>query len=214
MSRVVIACLAAFGLATGAAIADTVDIQGVIAASEEQTGATYSGSLEYSFIGGSTGELKVSLTNDSPASVGGFLTGFLFRADAVTGASLISANPTAFEDTGAGSGASFGTFDGGAALRGNFLGGGSPSAGLGIGESGMFVFSITSASASTISAMDFLGSLDDPHTTTGFLVRFRGLDDGGSDKVPGGGFEVVVPLPGAGALAAVGLALVGVRRRR
>jgi hypothetical protein len=61
-----------------------------------------------------------------------------------------------------------------------------------------------------LSATDFLGSLDNP----GFLVRFRGLEGGGSDKVPGGGFQVVVPLPGAGAMAAAGLAFVGFRRRR
>ncbi len=210
MSRAMIACLAAVGLTAGAVFADSVNIQGVISASAEQTGATYSGSLEYNFISGSTGELKVSLSNDTPASVGGFLTGFLFRADAVTGAGLNSANPVSFQSTGAGSGAPFGTFDGGAALGGSFLGGGSPSAGLGIGDTGMFVFSITSVSASTLSATDFLGSLDEP----GFLVRFRGLADGGSDKVPGGSFEVVVPLPGAGALAAAGLAFVGLRRRR
>lgn len=210
MPRTILVCIAALGMGAGAAIADSVDIQGIVGGSAEQTGATYSGSLEYNFIGGSTGELKVSLTNDTPASVGGFLTGFLFRADAVTGAGLNSANPAAFQSTGAGSGAPYGTFDGGAALGGSFLGGGNPSNGLAIGESGMFMFSITSATASTISAADFLGSLDEP----GFLVRFRGLADGGSDKVPGGGFQVVVPLPGAGVMAAAGLAFVGLRRRR
>ncbi|UYV11526.1 MAG: hypothetical protein NCW75_09455 [Phycisphaera sp.] len=210
MPRAMIASLAVLGLSTGAALADSVDIQGVVGSSTEQTGATYSGSLEYNFIGGSTGELKVSLTNDTPASVGGFLTGFLFRADAVTGTGLSSANPSEFLHTGSESGAPFGTFDGGAALNGSFLGGGNPSDGLAVGESGMFMFSITSATASTISAADFLGSLNEP----GFLVRFRGLTGGGSDKVPGGGFEVVVPLPGAGALAAAGLAFVGLRRRR
>lgn len=203
-------CVAALGLSAAVAAADTVAIQGVVAASTESTGATYSGTLEYNFISGSTGELKVSLSNDSPAAVGGFLTGFLFRADAVTGAALNSANPSDFQSTGAGSGAPFGTFDGGAALGGNFLGGGSPNNGLAIGESGMFIFSVSSASASSISAADFLGTLDEP----GFLVRFKGLTGGGSDKVPGGGFLVAVPLPGAGALAGVGLLAVGIRRRR
>ncbi len=211
MTRNVMASLAVLGLSAGVAFADSVNIQGVIASSTEQTGATYSGSLEYTFIGGSMGELKVSLTNDTPASVGGFLTGFLFRADAVTGTGLTSANPSAFLSTGAGSGSPFGTFDGGAALGGSFLGGGSPTSGLAVGQSGMFMFSITSATASSISAADFLGSLAAP----GFVVRFRGLLDGGSDKVPGGpGVDVVVPLPGAGALAAAGLAFVGLRRRR
>lgn len=211
MRQIMLSCLATVGLGVGIAQADVVSIQGVVSASAEQTGATYSGSLEYNFISGSTGELKVSLTNDTPAAVGGFLTGFLFRAAGISAASLTSANPVSFENTGVDSGSPFGTFDGGAALGGSFLGGGSPSAGMGIGENGLFVFSITSASASTISAGDFLGTLNEP----GFLVRFRGLEDGGSDKVPGGpGTDVVVPLPSAGVLAGAGLLALGVRRRR
>lgn len=210
MFRPAIVCLAALGLSAGVASADLVSIQGLVGSSTEQTGATFSGSLEYNFISGSTGELKVALTNDTPGSVGGFLTGFLFRSDAVSSASLVSSSESGMTTTGAGSAAPFGTFDGGAAVGGSFLGGGNPSQGLGVGESGMFVFNVTSATASILSAQDFLGSLNDP----GFVVRFRGLEGGGSDKVPGGSFEVVVPLPGAGALAAAGLAVVGLRRRR
>ena len=210
MLRSSLACVSALCLSAGVASADLVSIQGIVGASAEQTGATFSGSLEYNYISGTMGELKVSLTNDTPASVGGFLTGFLFRSDAVTAASLVSSSESGMTTTGAGSAAPFGMFDGGAAVGGSFLGGGNPSQGLGLGESGMFIFNVTSATAYTLSAGDFLGSLNEP----GFVVRFRGLADGGSDKVPGGGFQVVVPLPGAGALAAAGLAVVGLRRRR
>lgn len=210
MNWQIAAGLVAAAVVATTASADSVDISGVVGASSEQTGATYSGSLFYDFVGGSTGELTVSLTNDSPASVGGFLTGFVFRATALDGASLTSSSVSSMTSTGAEAANPFGMFDGGAALRGKFLGGGKPSDGLGIGQSGVFVFSVTSSHASSLSAHDFLGSLGEP----GFVVRFRGLEDGGSDKVPGGTFEVVVPLPGAGAMALVGLTAVSVRRRR
>ncbi|MFI4881496.1 MAG: hypothetical protein ACIAQU_02800 [Phycisphaerales bacterium JB064] len=209
MLRSSIMCIAALGLSAGVASADMVSIQGLTGSSIEHTGATFSGTLEYNFVSGSMGELKVSLTNDTPGSVGGFLTGFLFRADAVSNASFVSSTQSGMTFTGAGSAAPFGSYDGGAAVGGSFLGGGNPSGGLAVGQSGMFVFNVTSATAATLSANDFLGSLTEP----GFVVRFRGLTDGGSDKVPGG-YQVVVPLPGAGALAAAGVALVGIRRRR
>ena len=214
MRQIMLSCLATVGLGVGIAQADVVSIQGVVSESGEQTGATYLGSLEYNFISGNTGELKVSLTNTSPASVGGFLTGFLFRLDGISGVTLTSAIPTFFQDTGADSGSPFGQFDGGAALGGDFQGGGPPSDGLGIGASGFFVFSLTSASASTINATDFLGTLD-TRESVGFLVRFQSLSvSAGSDKVPGGTDSVVIPLPNAGMLAGAGLMALGLRRRR
>ena len=65
-----------------------------------------------------------------------------------------------------------------------------------------------------LTALDFLtgGAFE-----FNFLVRFRGFEDGGSDKVG----AIVVPLPPAFALAAFGLLFVGaagllrrVRQRR
>jgi hypothetical protein len=198
---------AAFALTASTALAQVVGISGDIAGSAEGTGATFSGSVEYVHLGGNDGQLTIDLTNDSPAPVGGFLTGLLFRGSAGDGpllASLASADPTSFLDTGAAFAGPFGSFDGGAALNGNWLGGGDPSLGLGIGQGGRFIFEIDSANASLLTTASFFGSADQP----GMVMRFRGLNGGLSDMVP-----VVIPAPSALALLGLG-GLVATRRRR
>ncbi len=197
----------AIAMTASTASAQVVSISGDVSGSAEGTGANFSGSVEYVHLGGNDGQLTIDLTNDSPASVGGFLTGLLFRGSASDGpllASLSSANPTTFLDTGPVAAGSFGSFDGGAALNGNWQGGGTPSFGLGIGQSGQFVFDIDSANASLLTTASFLGSADDP----GMVMRFRGLTGGFSDKVP-----VAIPAPSALALLGLG-GLVATRRRR
>ena len=92
------------------------------------------------------------------------------------------------------------------AIGGSFLGGGNPNPGIGVGQTGMFTFNITASDAGVLTALDFLtgGSFD-----FNFLVRFRGFQDGGSDKVGG----IVVPLPPALTLGLLGLACMGAARR-
>jgi len=69
---------------------------------------------------------------------------------------------------------------------------------LAVGASGVFTFAITSAGAAGLSAKSFIGG------PTDFLVRFRGFEDGGSDKTPG----QIIPAPRAIALLAfAGLAV-------
>lgn len=199
---------AAAGVSAGVATlahGQVIDFTGVVSASSERTGANYSGSLEYVHLGGDAGRLTIDLTNNSPASVGGFLTGLVFRAvpvDSPLGATLGSADPATFLDTGPSHGGGFGLFDGGAALGGNFLGGGTPSFGLGLGQSGQFSFDITSTNAGVLTSASFVGTGDQP----GLLVRFRGLEFGQSDMVP-------VPAPASALLLGLG-GLVATRRRR
>lgn len=57
---------------------------------------------------------------------------------------------------------------------------------------------------------DLIGSLQ-PDEHSGVVTR---SGSGQSEETGPGGFQVVVPLPGAGAMAAAGLAFVGFRRRR
>lgn len=189
----------------GLAQADIINIMGSIADSAEQTGANFAGTLDYTYGGGSSGTLVVSLTNTTPGGVGGFLTGFVFNIDSSDGgasAALTGATNANFLDTGSESASPFGNFDAGAALGANWTGGGSPTGGIAVGASAMFTFAISAFDANSLSAASFLGGPNDWN----FLVRFRGLNNGGSDKIPG------VPAPGA--LALLGFGAVAARRRR
>ena len=111
----------------------------------------------------------------------------------------------------------FGSFEAGAALGGKFLGGGSPSNGIAVGDEATFVFNVTGADAADLTVEDFLGqtSAGNQDNSASFLVRFRGINFGaGSDKVPG--TTVAVPLPPAvwTGLATLGLAgFASIKRR-
>lgn len=188
----------------GAASADIINISGSVPDSTEGTGATFSGTIDYTFNGGSSGTVIISLTNDTPPAVGGFLTGFLFNinsADAARAAALTATTDADFLDTGSDSGAPFGSFDAGAALGGNWLGGGSPNPGLAVGASGTFTFAVTASDAGSLTASSFITGPNEFN----FVVRFRGLAGDGSDKVP-------VPAPASAAL--LGLAGLAASRRR
>lgn len=188
------------------ASASVVAIEGDTALSTEGL-ANFAGSLEYEFLGGSQGQLTVTLTNTTSASIGGFLTAFMFRTPEFFGgftSSMVSSSYGAMTDIPAGSnGSPFpGTWLGGAGLGATWLSGGSPNDGVAVGATGQWVFSITGAMASGLDAADFVDG-----DAYALIVRFRGLADGGSDKVPAS-----TPAPGAMALAAAGLAF-GHRRR-
>jgi len=202
MRQTLIMC--AVAAMAGTASADPVSITSDSFNSTEATGSAYMGSMEYNYDSGNSGTLSISLTNMSNPTIGGFLTGFVFNIDSIDGgafASLLSASDADFLDTGIESAGPFGSFDAGAALGANFSGGGTPSFGMSDGVSESFVFSIIASDASTLSSSSFLSSTND------FYVRFRGLNNGGSDMVG------TVPSPGTGALALMGLACMTRRRR-
>lgn len=188
---------------TTIASADVISFTADSSTSTENSGAMFSGSLEYIFNGGDTGTLIVSLTNDTSADIGGFLTGFVFNVTNLSDAALISlsfSSNAAFSDTGLETAAPFGLFDAGAALGGNWEGGGTPSLGMGVGVSETFEFMVVANNADSYLASSFIGE------GTEFAVRFRGFDDGGSDKF-------LIPTPGTGVMALFGLAYAGRRRR-
>lgn len=172
------------------------------------TAATFTGSLDYTPLTSTTGQLTVVLTNTSDVALNARLTAFVFNAgDAASPTSLLlSAVGGTLSNISNGSAQPFGdSFVGGAGVNGGFEGGGSPNNGLAPGQTGTYVFRITSASAPSLTASSFLSGPYDQD----FVVRFRGLSDGSSSKIP----ATLVPTPGAAAVALMG-GLVAARRKR
>lgn len=167
---------------------------------------SYDGSMEWIYGGGSAGMLRVTLTNTSPAANGGYLTGFAFRAvyNDQLKIAYMSSYPGWSEIVDPACNP-FGEFDHGAALGGNWLGGGSPLAGIAVGATKSFDFDVRGSVAmlSTLIAHDFFDESDG----YGFVARFRGFEDGGSDKV-------TASMPAPGVLTALGFGALGSRRRR
>lgn len=203
--------LSALLVATAAAapaLADVIHVSSYAPGSTEGLGA-FTGSMRYTPTGETTGTLSISLTNTSEHA-GGRITGFLLRIpDPAAMAALSGPSQThpLFLDTGAADAPPFGSFDAGAALGGDWLGGGSPAGGISIGETGVFEFTVTGPDAGSRSTSGFITE-GEPFS---LVVRFRGFDNGGSDKVP----AVAMIVPGPGAAALLGLAAaVATRRRR
>ena len=201
-------CIAAAAFAAGAAHADIINISGNIAASAEQTGANFTGTIQYTPTSASAGVVTIMLNNMTPVNVGGYLTGFVFNVgstDTNASATLTSTTNANFLGLASHTASPFGAFDAGASLGANWQGGGSPAGGIAIGGSGTFTFNVSANDAQTLTAQSFLTGGPNAYN---FVVRFRGLENGGSDKVP------AVPAPAAGALAAMTMLGLGLRRRR
>ncbi|MBX3381704.1 MAG: hypothetical protein KF805_16545 [Phycisphaeraceae bacterium] len=169
---------------------------------------TFTGSMNYSYVSGNMGTLVISLTNTSPVGNGGKLTGFVFNINSIDAGASASLNAGAthpFANLFNESASPFGTYRAGAALGGDFLGGGSPNAGIAVGATGTFTFTILASDAASLTASSFFSTPEN----FAFIARFKGFLDGGSDKVPG----TNIPAPGALALVTAGGLLAGRRRR-
>ena len=223
--RFLIAAIAALMLAPSIAGAVPIAIGG--------TGVlgSFSGTFDYTAINATSGTVEIVLNNDSLTA--GFLTAFLFNIP--TGADVSSAilTPTDpdFALLGAASGAfpdisfnngengsPFGHFDiGSASGGGDFSGGGAPNLGVAQFGSASFSFALTGTGLGALTAQDFLSTLSVPpgagEGVQGFVVRFRGFPDNGSDKVPNGGEPPPIPEPGTLSLVGLGLASLAARLR-
>lgn len=166
--------------------------------------------VTYDYSSGTTASLTVLATNTSLASNGGYITGIALTGSGASAVSFVSSNAANFHGLfGSVSANPFGTYQGGASTSSSWEGGGAPSMGLAIGQSALFTFNLTD------SAVNFAS-----HTATtiltqvsgsGLVLRFRGFNNGGSDKVSG---VVSTTVPAPGVLSAMALLVAFARRRR
>ncbi|MEJ7640277.1 MAG: hypothetical protein WKF75_20505 [Singulisphaera sp.] len=157
------------------------------------------------------------LINTSPATNGGYITAFVLNDLGTASGGDINnvASFTATDPDGAGSGqpfallsgstssisikaSPFGVFDIGASLSGGdfYGGGGSPSQGIGVGESATFTFNVTGTNLLNLSQASLEAALSDGlgGRNSFFVVRFRGFQNDGSDKVPAMPDDAPLPL--------------------
>lgn len=229
LSRRFFLALAALCASLGSARADIINIAdnelpGQFTGTVEVTNQTYSSAL-----------IKVTLTNTSPFSNGGFLTAFAFNDPNSTTKGNIGSvtnyqqtfNPATGQNfallgaptyNNSVSSAPFGNFDIGAGVGGSWHSGGNPVDGLAVGETGTFSFLVNGTNLTKLTAANLLTAMSSTGTA-GFVVRFRGFTDGSSDKDIAG--VVVkppvnnpVPAPPALLLAGIGfVALIGRNRK-
>ena len=198
----------AVGLST--ANADLVNLVSNNAASTENLGS-YTGTLDYTSGGANSATIVLTLTNTTAVATGGFITAVaLMHGDNYAGATITLTGSTDADFgnlTPPVSGSPFGDFRGGASTSSSWLGGGAPSAGIGVGQSITLTFSLTGTGMGLLSAADLVG-LHSGHYD--MAVRFRGMTNGGSDKVPG----QLIPTPAAASLLGMGGLMAARRRRR
>lgn len=173
----------------------------------------FTGTMDWSYDGegSGSGSLSVTLNNTSPLANGGYLTGFAFNASPTGLTMSLGSGPELWQGMSHVHASPFPHFDFGAAINGNWLGGGQPTEfGIAAGDSATFVLDFTGDDSllSSLSTASFF----DGSNGIAFAARFRGFVNGQSDKVPGE--LIVTPVPVPLAMAGIGLVGLGMLRRR
>lgn len=194
---------------------------------------SYTASLSHIKVSDDVATLIVNIRNDTDTLPGGKITALAFNNpfNRIVGVSAFRRTGNLnFNSIGGATYQNtvdvdpFGDMDIGASISSQFAGGGSPNDGIAIGQSATFEWDVTGTDVGNLSAMDFVNELSENTTDDKkafFLVRFRGFDNGGSDKSVGGEFDPnggsSVPEPSAVAvwslLSCLGLG-VALKRRR
>ncbi len=201
-----------------AARADFVLTSDLTNPNTEPYNTTFTADVSLRALANGNSRLTIDLINTTTSSSpGGYITGFAFSTPGQ--ASYISGSYTTTNSnfsllSGSVSTQPYPSQDLGGALGGSWVGGGSPTGGISWSASGtnqaIFTYDFSGQSLTENQFKDaMLGTSSDP----GFLVRFRGLSGGGSNKVP----AVIVPEPTSAVLlglSLLGVSLFGVRRYR
>lgn len=212
-------CMSFFGSSgflQAAVIESTAFISGLVTDSTEALGS-FDAELKYiPAAGGTSATLEVKMWNTSALDNGGYITGFVFNnpsyvtefgpVNRIASASLLSStNPNFILIGGPGFNDSvkaqpFGFFDAGASVTSSFQGGGSPAGGIAPAVDAfqppdVFVFLLQGSRLDEIDIEHFTLELSKTRQNDEagkfFVVRFRGFENGGSDKVPAGVDDVV-----------------------
>jgi hypothetical protein len=146
--------------------------------------------------------LTITLANTSNPTNGGYIVADAFNLGSATISGFASTDTDFFTTSGSTSVSPYGTRDTLVSITSSWLGGGSPTSGIGVGQSATFTLTLAS-----------LGGLTEQSIFDSTLIRFRGFADGDSDKDQ---VRVKVPEMSTLPLLVLGLTGVGVlwRRRR